>query len=60
MSAKQFSDHDIKFATLMKVKLLKYAITGAEIIFGSKPHFEPEYSDVICIGKQMLLYTLVY
>ena len=51
LNLKKFSSHDLKYSTIMKLKLLKYAITGAEILFGSKPRYRHEYKDVICIGN---------
>ncbi|RLC09139.1 MAG: hypothetical protein DRH43_08800, partial [Deltaproteobacteria bacterium] len=51
LNLKKFSNHDLKYSTIMKLKLLRYALTGAEIVFGSKPHFVPEYKQVICIGN---------
>jgi len=51
LNLKKFSGHDFTYSTIMKLKLMKYAITGAEIIFGSKPYYEHEYKDVICIGN---------
>ena len=38
-------------STIMKLKLMKYAITGAEIVFCSKPTFKHEYRNVICMGN---------
>lgn len=51
LSIKKFSNQDFRYATLMKLKLFRYAITGAEIVFGSKPHFEARYKNTICIGN---------
>ena len=42
---------DIKYTILMYLKLLKYALTGAEVLFGLNPHFEVKYKNVICIGN---------
>ena len=47
---KKFPMEDLRYTTLMYLKLLKYAITGAEIILGSKPHFQAQYKHVVCIG----------
>ncbi|GAF96718.1 unnamed protein product, partial [marine sediment metagenome] len=51
LNLKGFSNDDLRYSTTMKIKLLKYAITGAEIVFGSKPTFKHEYKNVICIGN---------
>ena len=51
LNLKRFSKHNFIYSTIMKLKLMKYAVTGAEIVFGSKSHLKREYNQVICIGN---------
>ena len=54
----RFLFHDIKrlskgndrYSITMWTKLIKYALTGIEIVYGSKPEFEQTYEKVICVG----------
>ena len=41
---------DWRYSFLMYLKLLKYAVKGADFIFGSQPVFEAISKNVICIG----------
>jgi len=45
-----FPPRNLKYTIIMYLKLLKYAFTGVEIVFGSNPSFEQKYKKVICIG----------
>lgn len=47
---KRFSYDNMSYSIFMSLKLVKYALTGLEIIFGSKPEFKRKYQKVICIG----------
>ena len=42
---------DIKYTILMYLKLLKYAVKGGEIMFGSEPEFDQRSPNVICVGN---------
>lgn len=41
---------DIKYSLQMYLKLSKYILKGVDFIFGSKPEFEANSKNVICIG----------
>ena len=45
-----FPPNNLRYTILMYLKLLKYAFTGVEIVFGSNPELKQKYKKVICIG----------
>jgi len=47
---KKFPTNDLRHTISMYLKLLKYAVKGTEIVFGSRPEFDAEFKNVICIG----------
>jgi len=42
---------DIRYSLKMYLRLLRYTVTGAEIIMGSDPNFKATYKKVICVGN---------
>jgi len=47
----RFPPNNLRYTIGMYIKLLKYAFTGAEIVFGSDPEFKRKHTKVICIGN---------
>jgi uncharacterized protein (DUF362 family) len=42
---------DPKYTLRMSLKLLKYMMTGADFVFGSKVQFSPKSRNVVCMGN---------
>jgi len=48
---KKISSSNFKYTVRMWLKLIKYSIVGADIIYGSKPSFSGDAKNIICIGN---------
>ena len=49
-SMKRWPTGDLSRSLRAYIKLAMYALTGADLVFGSKPHFERRGKTLICIG----------
>lgn len=47
---RRFSKGNLKYAFIMSTKLARHALTGLELIYGSKPKTNVSYNRVVCIG----------